>query len=62
MEALIEKMRTLSAERLMEVEDFVDFVRLRDQERKLTSAAVALSAPAFAAIWDDQEDGAYDAL
>jgi len=62
MEALIEKMRMLSAERLMEVEDFVDFVRLRDQERKLTSAAVALSAPAFAAIWDNPEDGAYDAL
>ena len=62
MEALFEKIRTLSAERLIEVEDFVDFVRLRDQERKLTSAAAALSTPAFAAIWDNPEDGTYDAL
>ena len=40
----------------------MDFVRLRGQERKLTSAAVALGAPAFATIWDNPEDGAYDAL
>ena len=62
MEALIEKIRTLSAERLMEVKDFVDFVRLRDEERKLVGAAAALSAPAFAAVWDNPEDSAYDAL
>lgn len=60
--ALIEKIRMLPAERIAEVEDFVDFIRLREQERTLARAASAASAPAFAAIWDNPDDDAYDAL
>ena len=60
--ALIEKIRTLPPARLVEVEDFVDFIRLREQERALTRAATAASAPAFAAVWNNPEDDAYDAL
>jgi hypothetical protein len=59
--ALIEKIRTLPPEQLVEVEDFVDFIRLREQQRGLTRAAAAVSAPAFAAVWDNPEDAAYDA-
>jgi len=59
---LIDKIRTLSAERLGEVEDFVDFIRLRELERGLACAAAATSAPAFAAIWNNPDDDAYDAL
>ncbi|MGH7044746.1 MAG: hypothetical protein ACREFY_21785 [Acetobacteraceae bacterium] len=59
---LIEKIQTLPPERLVEVEDFVDFIRLREQQRALTRAAAAASAPAFAAVWDNPEDDAYDAL
>jgi hypothetical protein len=61
-QALIEKIRTLPAERIAEVEDFVDFIRLREQERTLTRAASAASAPAFAAIWNNPDDDAYDAV
>jgi hypothetical protein len=61
-EALIEKIQTLSPDRLAEVEDFVDFIRLRDQERALTRDAASASAPAFAAIWSNTEDDSYDAL
>jgi hypothetical protein len=61
-QALIEKIRALPPERLSEVEDFVDFIRLRDQERSLTRAAAAASAPAFAEVWNNPEDDAYDAL
>ena len=60
--ALIEKIQMLSPDRLVEVEDFVDFIRLREQERALTRAAAAASAPAFAAVWNNPEDDAYDAL
>jgi hypothetical protein len=60
--ALIEKIQTLSPERLAEVEDFVDFIRLREQQRALTTAAATVSVPVFAAIWDNPEDDAYDAL
>ncbi len=60
--ALMEKIQALPPERLSEVEDFVDFIRLREQERALTRAASAASAPAFAAIWNNPDDDAYDAL
>jgi hypothetical protein len=59
---LIEKIEALPAERIAEIEDFVDFIRLREQERSLTAAATAASAPAFAAIWSNPEDDVYDAL
>ena len=61
-QALIEKIQALPAERISEVEDFVDFIRLREQERALTHAAAATSAPAFYAIWNNPDDDAYDAL
>jgi hypothetical protein len=59
---LIEKIEALPAERIAEIEDFVDFIRLREQERSLTRAAAAASAPAFAAVWSNPEDDVYDAL
>lgn len=61
-QVLIEKINTLPMDRLAEVEDFVDFLRLRDQDRAITRAASAASAPAFAAVWNNPEDDAYDAL
>ena len=59
---LIEKLRTLPPERLAEVEDFVDFLRGRDEQRQLRQAAAQLSAPAFAQVWDNADDQAYDRL
>ncbi len=60
--ALIDKIKTLPADRISEVKDFVDFIRLREQQRGLASAAAAASEPAFAAVWSNPEDDAYDAL
>jgi hypothetical protein len=59
---LTEKIQSLSAEQIVEVEDFVEFVRLRGQERGLTRAATSVSAPAFEAVWNNPEDAAYDAI
>lgn len=61
-ESLIEKIKALPAERINEVEDFVDFIATCAQDRALTRAAAAASAPAFAKIWNNQDDDAYDAL
>jgi hypothetical protein len=58
---LIEKIQTLPPHRLLEVEDFVDFIRLREQQNELAHQAAAASAPAFAAIWNNPEDDVYDA-
>jgi hypothetical protein len=61
-ETLIEKIRGLSAEKAAEVEDFVDFLRLREEESRLTQAAGRLSEEAFAEVWDNPEDAVYDEL
>jgi hypothetical protein len=55
-QALIEKIRALPAERIAEIEDFIDFICLRERERTLTRAAAEVSAPAFAAIWSNPGD------
>jgi hypothetical protein len=59
---LSEKIRLLSPEQIAEVEDFVEFLRLRGQERGLTRAAESVSSPAFEVVWANPEDDAYDAL
>lgn len=55
-EALIEKINALPDQRVAEVEDFVDFIRLRDHDRALVRSTAESSAPAFAAVWDNPED------
>jgi len=61
-QALIEKLNALPVDRLAEVEDFVDFIRLREQDQTLVRNAAASSAPAIAAVWDNPEDDAYNAF
>jgi hypothetical protein len=65
--ALIHKISALPRERIAEVEDFVDFITMKDGamkdgERALTRAAAATSAPAFAAVWNNPEDDVYDSI
>ena len=59
---LTEKIRTLSPEQLSEVDDFVEFLRVRAEERGLARTASAVSAAAFEAVWTNTEDDAYDSL
>ena len=61
-EELLAKVRTLPPERVAEVEDFVDFLRLRDEEQRLAQAASKLSESAFAKTWDHPDDADYDRL
>lgn len=61
-QALLEKLKDLPPERLMEVEDFIDFVNWRTRGRALTSAAMAGSEPALEKIWNNDEDAVYDEL
>ena len=59
---LLAKLQQLPPQRLAEVEDFIDFLRTRDDERTLVHAATQAAAPAFAKLWDNPEDAAYDRL
>jgi hypothetical protein len=61
-QVLIEKIKQLAPQRVAEVEDFVDFLRARDDERRLTHSAAKASEPSFAAVWDNDEDAAYDRM
>jgi len=60
--AIIEKLKSLPPERLAEVEDFVDFLRAREKERALERAATRAAEPAFASLWENDADAAYDRL
>lgn len=59
---LIDKLDTLSPERLAEVEDFIDFLKSRDQDRQLIRAASRTAEPSFAREWDNPDDAVYDQL
>ena len=61
-QVLIEKIRALPTERILEVEDFVDFLWQRDNDRRLVQAAARISEEVFAGIWDNPDDADYDRL
>ena len=61
-ESVVEKLRALPAQRLGEVEDFIDFLSHRDSERELTRMAMTASEPVLSAVWDNADDAEYDAL
>jgi hypothetical protein len=44
------------------VEDFEDFLHGRQDDQRLTSAAVRVSEPAFTAVWGNPDDIAYERL
>jgi hypothetical protein len=62
LQPLLETIQALPAERIAEIEDFVAFIAARERERSLIHAASAASAPAFAAVWMNPEDDAYDVI
>jgi hypothetical protein len=61
-EQLANKLQTLSPERIMEVEDFIDFLRQRDEDQQLTQLAMNASQSTLNTIWDNADDAEYDRL
>ncbi len=61
-QVLIDKIKQLPPQRLAEVEDFVDFLRTRDDDQRLTLAAAKVGEASFAAVWNNDEDAAYDRM
>ena len=61
-ESILEKLKSLPPERVAEVEDFGDFLRVRAEEQVLLNSATKTSEPAFKKIWDNPEDADYDRL
>jgi hypothetical protein len=61
-QSLIDKIRSLPPEKLAEVEDFVDSLRQRAEDRELAQAFTRISEPAFQRVWDNPDDADYDKL
>lgn len=59
---LFEKIRALPEEKVTEVEDFVDFLQQREDDRRLSRAAAHLSEDALRKVWDNPDDADYDRL
>ena len=59
---LIEKIRQFSPTQVAEIEDFIDFLSQRYLDRQLVIAATRASEPAFAQVWENPEDEAYNDL
>jgi hypothetical protein len=59
---LIDKIRQLPHDKQAEVEDFVEFLKHRDEDLRLTKSAARLSEEAFRQVWDNEADSAYDKL
>jgi hypothetical protein len=60
-DVLVEKIKQLPPQRIAEVEDFVDFLSQRE-EQKLVQSAMKLSENSFKKVWDNEEDSIYDEL
>ena len=61
-QSLLKKIRSLPADKIAEIEDFVDFVRYKNDDLQLSRAAAKLSEASFKRIWDNPEDDSYDSL
>ena len=61
---LIKKIRKLSSTRIVEIEDFIDFLAQREVQSdvNLTPASAKLSEVSFIKIWDNPEDEVYAQL
>ncbi|MFW5443861.1 MAG: toxin-antitoxin system, antitoxin component, Xre family protein [Methylococcaceae bacterium] len=61
-EQVAHKLQTLSQERITEVEDFIDFLKQRDESSQLTRNAMKLTEPLLSNLWNNTEDAEYDQL
>lgn len=59
---IIEKIRTLSPDKVAEVVDFVEFISQKERDRRLLKAGNKLAEEAFKKVWDNTEDEVYDRI
>ena len=57
---LLEKIRALPEDKIAEVADFVEFLRLRTEEQQASTSVTKLSESAFQKVWNNPDDAEYD--
>lgn len=60
--ALLEKIQSLPPIKPSQVEDYIDFLLSRLDDRTLVQTATQMSERSFAVVWDNDEDAVYDEL
>lgn len=61
-QVLFDKIKQLPPQRRAELEDFVDFLRTREDDQRLVLAAAKASEASFSQVWDNDDDAAYDRM
>ena len=61
-EQVTHKLQTLSQERIAEVEDFIDFLKQRDEDLQLSRSTMKISEQLLTNLWDNADDAEYDRL
>ena len=61
-EDLLDKIRELPPDKIVEVEDFVDFLRMKSDDLLAKHAVTKLSEKVFEKVWDNDDDAEYDKL
>jgi hypothetical protein len=59
---LLDKIRALPEDKIAEVADFVEFLKLKTDEQEASRATSKLSEQAFEKVWDNPDDAEYDKL
>jgi uncharacterized membrane protein len=59
---MLEKLAHLSPDRLIEVEDFIDFLQQRDQDKRVRHDFSHATEASFSKVWDNSDDALYDRL
>ena len=59
---IIQKIRTLSPDKVAKVLDFVDFISQMNRDSRLLKAGNKLAEDAFKKVWNNTEDEVYDRL
>ena len=59
---MVKKLERLPPERVAEVEDFIDFLHHRDENRSLVQATQGISESTLHAVWNNPNDADYDRL
>ncbi len=59
---ILQKIRTLSPDKVAEVVDFVDFISQKDRDSRLLKAGNKLAEEVFEKVWNNTEDEVYDRL
>ena len=61
-EHLIDQLNRLPPERVAEVADFVDFLKVRERDHAFSRELAHVSESSLARLWENPEDAAYDEL